>query len=318
MADVVLGLGTGHASTLGTPPAQVKKVAERDVHDPRMDYAALLRAAPDWIQHEIADEKIQEHYEACLRGVERLDAVLREVAPDVLVVVGDDQHEQFMDDNLPTFGIFRGSDMPIVHRTYPWSDPSRDWDAGDTRTSLPGEPDLADHLLRFLCEAGFDFARADELRRDIGLGHAFVNPYRRYLPDRTIPMVPIMVNTYFPPNQPTPRRCYQLGRVLREAIEAWNSPKRVAIVASGGLSHAVIDQQLDWVALNAMKDKDADTLCSLPVEQLIRGTSEIRNWVVAAGAMEPLPMTVVDYVPYYRSPAGTGCAGGFAYWRDAA
>ena len=314
MARIVLGIGTGHASTLGTHPSQVKKVAEKDVHDPRIDYAALLQVAPPWIADEISEEKMQQHYEECLAGVAELDRVFRKVNPDVIIVIGDDQHEQFLDDNLPMFGIFNGQDMPITHRKYAWSDPKWDWEAQDPRTSIPGEPALANHLLQRLCAKGFDLARCNNLRREIGLGHAFVNPYRRYFPDRTITMVPIMVNTYFPPNQPTPERCYALGRALREAVESWDADKQVAIVASGGLSHSVIEEDLDRSVLDAMQRKDATFLRSLPVERLIRGTSEIRNWIIGAAALEHLNMTEVSYVPYYRSPAGTGCAGGFAYW----
>jgi hypothetical protein len=129
-----------------------------------------------------------------------------------------------------------------------------------------------------------------------------------------IPMIPLMVNTYFPPNTPSPARCYALGQALRRGIESWDSKQRVAIMSSGGLSHSIIDEELDHRTLDVMMEKDRDTLCSLPREQLIRGTSEIRNWIIGAGAFEPMDMTLVDYVPYYRSPAGTGCGGGFAYW----
>ena len=109
-------------------------------------------------------------------------------------------------------------------------------------------------------------------------------------------------------------RCYALGKALRRSIETWDADARVVVIASGGLSHSVIDEELDWMVLDAMTAKDAEALCALPVDRLIRGTSEIRNWIVVAGAMEPTDMTIVDYVPYYRSPAGTGCAGGFTYW----
>jgi len=314
MARIVLGVGTGHASTLGTHPSQVRRVAERDMHDPRIDYTALLQQVPARVADEITDEKMQQHYEECVAGVTELDRVFRSVNPDVIIVIGDDQHEQFLDDNLPMFAIFNGQDMPITHRRYAWSDSQRDWHAQDPRTSIPGEPALANHLLQHLCAKGFDLARCNNLRREIGLGHAFVNPYRRYFPDRTIPMVPIMVNTYFPPNQPTPERCYAFGQALREAVESWDADSQVAIVASGGLSHSVIDEDLDRNVLEAMQRKDATLLRSLPVEQLIRGTSEIRNWIIGAAGLEHLNMTVVAYVPYYRSPAGTGCGGGFAYW----
>jgi hypothetical protein len=85
-------------------------------------------------------------------------------------------------------------------------------------------------------------------------------------------------------------------------------------MASGGLSHTIIEEDLDQQVINALIEKDVDTLCALPRERLIRGTSEIRNWVSLAGAMEPVDMTLVDYVPCYRSPASTGCAMAFATW----
>ena len=56
-------------------------------------------------------------------------------------------------------------------------------------------------------------------------------------------------------------------------------------------------------------------LGGLPREKMNSGNSEIRNWIVVAGATEQFDMDLIDYVPYYRSPAGTGCAMGFAKWR---
>jgi len=64
-----------------------------------------------------------------------------------------------------------------------------------------------------------------------------------------------------------------------------------------------------------LENKDKAKLFSLPVEKLVFGTSEIRNWIVAAGAFEPMDMKLIDYVPCYRSEAGTGCAMGFAEWQ---
>ena len=55
-------------------------------------------------------------------------------------------------------------------------------------------------------------------------------------------------------------------------------------------------------------------LTSIPKERLNSGNSEIRNWIATAGAVEHLKMQLIDYVPCYRSPAGTGCAMGFAQW----
>src|SRR5207247_1646544 len=111
-------------------------------------------------------------------------------------------------------------------------------------------------------------------------------------------------------------RCYEFGESLRKAIESWDSDKRVAVVASGGLTHFVIEEDLDQDVLAAMKAKDVDKLTSLPPTRFNAGTSEIRNWIATAAVMNGtgLEMQLVDYVPCYRSEAGTGNAMGFAQW----
>jgi hypothetical protein len=106
-----------------------------------------------------------------------------------------------------------------------------------------------------------------------------------------------MVNTYFPPNQPTPKRCHDLGRAVHDAIGSWTGGERVGVIASGGLSHIVIDEQLDQQALDALQAKDTAGLHALPREQLKGGTSEILNWVALDGAVGSMPMTLIDYIP---------------------
>jgi aromatic ring-opening dioxygenase catalytic subunit (LigB family) len=133
--------------------------------------------------------------------------------------------------------------------------------------------------------------------------------------EAVIPIVPVLLNTYYPPNQPTPKRCYELGLALRQAIEAWPARKRVAIVASGGLSHFFVDEELDRHVLDLLAKKDGEALRMLPPARLESGNSEIRNWIATAGAAEHLPMHVVDYVPCYRSEAGSGVGMAFAVWQ---
>ena len=175
-------------------------------------------------------------------------------------------------------------------------------------------------MIEYLVESEFDAGHSRYLNPDRGgraqggIGHAFGYVYQRLMTQGNIPTVPIMVNTYYPPNQPTPKRCYDLGRAIKGAIEAWPVKARVGILASGGLSHFVVDEELDQAALKGMKDKDLVKLSQLPREKMNAGTSEIRNWIVVTGAAEHLDMDIIDYVPCYRSPAGTGCAMGFASW----
>jgi hypothetical protein len=109
-------------------------------------------------------------------------------------------------------------------------------------------------------------------------------------------------------------RCWALGRAIRAAVESWDSRARVAVLASGGFSHFVVDEAIDQQALTALCDQDVTAVAALPPARLQAGTSEIRNWFAAAGAVEHLEWHLIDYVPCYRSPAGTGCAMAFAYW----
>ena len=102
---------------------------------------------------------------------------------------------------------------------------------------------------------------------------------------------------------------------MAQAIKDWDSDKKVAVVGSGGLSHFLVDEEIDQLALKGMRDKDGEAVAALPRYRLNSGSSEILNWITAAAACEHLNMDVVEYVPVYRSPAGTGGGWGFAIWK---
>ena len=324
MAYVVLGIGTSHAPQLRMTADQWPLLLHKDQNDTRYDYQAVLaRAKPD-MEAEITPEVMEQRYAANHVALAKLRDKLAEAAPDALVIVGDDQHEQFLDDNMPMFSIYHGPDVTVKaggHGAAP--SPIRDSGKPDWRTAgdrakegdYPASPDLAGQLIETLVDRGFDIATSNKFREGRGVGHAFEFVYQYIMPKGDIPVVPVMVNTYFPPNQPTAKRCYQLGGALREAIEAWDVGKKVAIMASGGLSHFIIDEEIDHTALDAMQNKDVETLVTMPRDRLmVLGTTEILNWITVAGAMEAEEMTLLDYVPCYRTPAGTGCAMAFATW----
>ncbi|MBO0825634.1 MAG: extradiol ring-cleavage dioxygenase, partial [Actinobacteria bacterium] len=113
---------------------------------------------------------------------------------------------------------------------------------------------------------------------------------------------------------PTAARCYALGEAIRGAVASWPEQLRVGIVASGGLSHFVVDEELDRAVLDAIQRKDGVALGTIPEAKLQSGSSEIKNWIVAAGALRDLAFSVIDYVPGYRSAAGTGCGMAFGRW----
>jgi Catalytic LigB subunit of aromatic ring-opening dioxygenase len=317
MAKIVLGIGTSHSPQLSVRASDWAVLREKDEHDPRLDYQKLVQRAKPNLDRELTSEKFRQRDEACQKAIKTLGDTLQKVNPDVVVVFGDDQHEQFQDDNMPTFAIYHGESLPVVTHTgrnpAAWKTAEeRGW--AETAPEYDARPALADHLIRSLVDAEFDIARCNKLRLEIGVGHAFSFLYRRILPGGKLPMVPVMVNTYYPPNQPTPKRCYALGQAVRKAIESWDSDQRVVIMASGGLSHVVIDEEIDEMTIDGLRSKKPEVLWRLPRERLWGGTSEILNWVALAGAMEDRDMKYLEYVTTYRSPAATGCGMGFAYW----
>lgn len=157
----------------------------------------------------------------------------------------------------------------------------------------------------------FDIATAAKQFDGRTIGHAYTFVRLRLLGDM---VVPAFINCYYPPNQSSASRCYAFGHALRRAIETWRGDLRVAVIVSGGLSHFVIDEELDRQLLRGIAEKRSDLITSLPAGKLNSGSSEIRKWIAVAAAMEPAEVASVEYTPCYRTPAGTGCGMAFVQW----
>jgi hypothetical protein len=110
----------------------------------------------------------------------------------------------------------------------------------------------------------------------------------------------------------SPRRAYALGRAVREPIESWACDARVAIVTSGGLSHFTVDEEIDRLAPEGLTTANDQILSTLPRHKLQSATTEILNWVAAAGAMGDTPMEQITYETAYRSPEGLVAAAPWA------
>ena len=326
----MLGLGTSHSPQLSTVPELWAARGERDKQNPELigtdgivsNYDDLMsRIDASRLAKEITPEKFQQRHERNQQGIAKVAKALYEAELDVLLMVGDDQQEYLRDDNMPGFCVYWGHEVTVkAHRAdqSTGNRPLLDYVMEDRL--VPTHAALGKHLIEYLVEAEFDVGRSSFLdpnrggRSQGGIGHAFGFVYHRLMKRQLIPTVPVMVNTYYPPNQPTPKRCYDLGRTLRSAIEAWPVKARVGILATGGMSHFVVDEELDNMVLEGLREKSIVKLTNLPREKMNSGSSEMRNWIVVGGATEHLDMELFDYVPCYRSPAGTGCAMGFAQW----
>jgi 3-O-methylgallate 3,4-dioxygenase len=124
----------------------------------------------------------------------------------------------------------------------------------------------------------------------------------------------VVMNTYFPPNRPSPLRSYQFGLALRKAIESYKSDLKIGIVASGGLSHFVVDEEIDNSVLDVLRNQDESMAAKLDLEDFQHGTSESLCWLTAGAICEGLRPEIIDYVPAYRTQAGTGCGMAMARW----
>jgi len=246
-------------------------------------------------------------WRGCMSAIEKLRRHLEAMRPDVLLVVGDDQHENLVDDNMPPFTIYMGEEAEASVSLHYLKQPR-----SENRTRYRIDAEMARALITGLMDRGFDPSYSKQTRYDGGLGHAFARVLKFLVPKADCRIVPIMVNTYYPP-APSAKRCLDFGRALASLIREYPGNERVVIAASGGLSHTTIDEALDGEFLQALQSNDTAAMAAMPSSVFREGTSEILNWIVIAGAADRNG-EIVDYIPLYRTRTGIGCAMGFAYW----
>jgi len=330
MARIIFAAGTSHTpmllATNETLPRFVEtdqKMMHRDKEGRPVTYGDLLESADPGLAHLVAPENLVARQNVARAAAHRLRNAVKMAALDALIVFGDDQNESYLEDCRPMLAIYCGDTIRngnAQHSTYShlpeWYIKNRAgfFEPGEPR-DYPVHAALAVHLIETLSEAEFDLASSKSLRPGEGEGHAMAYVHRQVMNAETpVPIVPVFLNTYFPPNQPSPRRCYKLGRAVRQAVDEFPGNARVGVLASGGLSHFLVDEELDRAILKALADKDRTFLQTLPRNKLHAGSSEILNWVAVAGAAEDIDLDWFEYVPGYRTPAGTGTGMSFATW----
>lgn len=225
--------------------------------------------------------------DASIAGMRELGKLLDETKPDVIVFLGSDHLETFSINCVPTFAIVAGNraTAEFAGRKY----------------DLPIHREMAEDLLTQLVNAGFDLAYSE----DAVLGHTFAVPFEFVIGGRAIPVVPLHVNVYMPP-LPTPKRCAAFGRAIAEVIAS--RPERVAIVASGGMSHypgtwkyPQPEFEFDKWMISELEHGRDESLLNLTSEQLDEvGNTELLPWAVLLGAVGNLPGELVQYTPTWH------------------
>src|SRR5215467_11728916 len=187
-------------------------------------YQDVLASAPADIAELVADDAIAKRYHQVQEAMKRMREEISRASLDVLVIVGDDQHELFKDTHMPSIGIYYGESIRNAARAnakrFTW--PEEWYNRAQMRryedeadADYPCHKALALRLIEGLVEREFDIAAVSGLGEAQSEGHAYSFIHRWYLKGegaKMLPVVPIFLNTYNPPNPPLPKRCVNLGR----------------------------------------------------------------------------------------------------------
>jgi hypothetical protein len=335
----ILGLGVTHYPPLLVPDDRMAAILERTMKSERVP--APMRDPRSWPPAMQAEWQANrdhraaaEHRRRLREGFRAARRALDEFEPDLVLIWGDDQYENFREEGVPPFCVFALDQIESQpHHPRFFSDGRNVWnEPTDMVVRTRGHRAAGVHLAGALLDQGFDMAYAYKMRHERGLPHAFINTilfldYERQGFD--YPVVPVHVNCYgssviskrggvahlqgeqLPPDPPgpTPARCFAVGAAVARALQA--SPWRVALVASSSWSHAFLtpkhhylypDVDTDRARFEELRDGNAERWSRLTTAQIEdAGQQEFLNWVCLAGAMHALgrrPKTL-DYLETY-------------------
>jgi hypothetical protein len=314
MAQLVGGVATSHAFALVAPERWDEVRAFN-----RRFYAGIWGREPEErpeVAHANPEDDARRY--ARVRDAHARARAWLEASADILVLIGDDQNENFGPTALPALAVYTGADFTHRDLFAP--------DAPPVRHQAPAA--LGEHAHESLLAAGFDVAEVRAFAGDELKAHAFGPVLRMLDPHARLAVLPVFVEAIHHP-APEPARCYAFGRALRRAIEAWDSPARVAVGASGGLSHfnagypfgafartglpartwGEIDPEFDHALLADIAAGRGERLARFTgLELLAHGEVELRSWITALGVLGDVPGEVLAYEPFPRGIMGMGVA----------
>jgi hypothetical protein len=321
----ILGLGVTHYPPLTGHDRDMATILRTVMRDPGLPERYRDPAGwPEAMRREYGDDggtaSAAAHRETLVRHFRRTRKRLDEFQPDVVVIWGDDQHENFTEDIIPPFCVLAYDQIEARHRT---RDASHNvWGEGeDTVFRIPGHREAGKFLARRLLEQEIDLSYAYRPLHHPGLAHAFLNTITYLDYDRVgfpYPVVPFQVNCYgrrviaqrggrgslahplgeaeLDPPSPSPKRCMEVGAATARAMA--ESPWRTALIASSSWSHAFLtdkhhqlypDIEADRKLYEALARGDYEAWRGTPLDAIeASGQQEMLNWYMLAGAMEAL------------------------------
>lgn len=225
---------------------------------------------------------------------------LRAVEPEALIFITSDHYNMFFE-AIPLFAIgvteaaTGPSDYPEI-----------------ARRELPIEAALARYLDQWLVDAEFDVAMLQELEFD----HTVIAPLGFVWPGEPIPLVPLFISAFLRPIA-SARRCFALGRAIREALTARaEGPQRIAVIASGSFSVEIGGPRLfpdahvgvpapQWTdrVVELLRAGDFETLVAEATDEQLReagnAAGELLDWIAMLGMIDPAAPEVIETQPQF-------------------
>lgn len=325
----ILGLGVTHYPGLVAQDQNMTAILRQVLADPGLPERYRDPASwPEPLRREYGDDEgkaaATAHRAALVHHLRVARRALDDFRPDIVLIWGDDQYENFKEDIIPPFCVLAYEQAEVR----PWGQLARfglgsnAWGEREDKTfRIPMHREAGKYLARRLLEREIDVAYAYRPLHQDGLGHAFVNTVLFLDYDRVgfpYPILPFQVNCYgrrvisqrgyraslaaplaegdLDPPSPSPRRCLEVGAATAQALR--ESPWRVALVASSSWSHAFLtdkhcqlypDIEADRRLYEALRAGDYETWRQVPLSAVEEsGQQEMLNWFCLVGAMEAL------------------------------
>jgi len=211
---------------------------------------------------------------------------LKDVQPDVAIVIYNDHGLNFFLDKMPTFAIGAAEE---------YHNADEGWGLTPV-PSFPGDAKLSWHVIEELVEAEFDITMCQEMLVD----HAFAVPMSLFWPDRVdlgdkqVKTIPVSINTVQHP-LPSPSRCFKFGQAIGQAVQSYDEDLKVVVIGTGGLSHQLdgeragfINKEFDEMCMEAIVD-DPEKLTEYSIHDLVRLAgaqgAELIMWLAMRGAL---------------------------------
>ena len=308
MGAIVAGMATSHAFAL-LDPVEWDDFRAKNRESFRSRTGMNPPPHPGIERESLADN--QSRYARVRAAHQALRRQLADERPDAIVLIGDDQNENFIS-AIPQLALFTGNSLRLGGRF------------AQKPRAYPVHQDLTHAIFRRGIQEGFDITAIAGFDNDELKSHAHVQVLEALSEGHDIPVVPVFINAIHHPAI-EPHRCYAFGQMIARAIAERPAGEKVALCASGGLSHFTagypwkdyegrftyggISEDFDRRAIALIERGEGEALASLTGAELLRhGDIEMRSWIALLGALGAVAPDLMVYEPFYRGITGMAVA----------